>query len=431
MRKALLDKLPENNICGLINNKTNHNNAVTLFKVAENFNMENDAKTALNCIERCFFSVSKCRSMLELDCALLSKVISSSELNVISELEVFSLVAAWVGHDLGKRKKLARRLLSKVRLPLLSDGALKHLLNDTRWLDDGCLALLSNALNRKGAHPSNRHCSQNSFDVLFLGDESFKLNCATFKTTEMPGWSRTGYSRCEAVSAQGEVYFFGARGYETTCIQKYSVAEESFETVGELPFIDWCVCAFGDGIYVIGGCHAIEYGFCCARFNCKDRSLEPATDLNVARSWAACAAFQGKVVVSGGFAGNRTIRQVEALDCAAGRWSSMPSLVYPISHHSMVAASGSKLFVVALQPWLWEMYDAVCGKFVAFKVQISRQQLTEKAVEVGGKLVLFCKDRSVLTLDLETSEISHLPVDLFESVKYYGCVKIPHGKFHA
>ena len=64
-----------------------------------------------------------CTSFLELDLKLISKILSSSELNIDSEMEVFNAVVSWLGHK-KERSKYAKYLFLKVRIFLLSDPAL-------------------------------------------------------------------------------------------------------------------------------------------------------------------------------------------------------------------------------------------------------------------------------------------------------------------
>ena len=52
-------------------------------------------------------------------------MLSSSDLNIDSELQVFNAFHSWLCHDITERRKYAKELLSKVCLPLLSTSALE------------------------------------------------------------------------------------------------------------------------------------------------------------------------------------------------------------------------------------------------------------------------------------------------------------------
>ena len=57
------------------------------------------------------------------------KIVLSSELNIHSEIEIFNASISWLKHKTETRKKLEKEVLSKVRLHLVSDHAMKHLLD--------------------------------------------------------------------------------------------------------------------------------------------------------------------------------------------------------------------------------------------------------------------------------------------------------------
>ena len=83
----------------------------------------------MSLIEQCFSMFADSEIFLELEFNYIIKIISSSGLNIDSELQVFNAADSWLSHDITERSKYAKDLLSKVRLPLLSISALKQVLN--------------------------------------------------------------------------------------------------------------------------------------------------------------------------------------------------------------------------------------------------------------------------------------------------------------
>ncbi|KAL9952772.1 hypothetical protein ACROYT_G040072 [Oculina patagonica] len=75
--------------------------------------------------------------------------ISSDEINVSAEEDVFKIILAWIDHDKGKRKKYFAELFRQVRLVyvsrdfLISDVVTNELVNDNK----GCLDLAKNAVH--------------------------------------------------------------------------------------------------------------------------------------------------------------------------------------------------------------------------------------------------------------------------------------------
>ena len=90
------------------------------------------------------------KSFLELDYETLEKILDSSDLYVSSEFEVLNAAGNWLNHNIDERSKFARKLLMKVRLPLLSEAALKFILNKHTSFSKNseCDAILKQVLNR-------------------------------------------------------------------------------------------------------------------------------------------------------------------------------------------------------------------------------------------------------------------------------------------
>ena len=91
------------------------------------FKLKTSRDESMRFIERCFPIVAESKDFSELDFVSLVKITSSSELNIDSELQVFDTFYSWLYHDITERRKYAKELLSKVRLPLLSIPALEQI----------------------------------------------------------------------------------------------------------------------------------------------------------------------------------------------------------------------------------------------------------------------------------------------------------------
>ena len=96
-----------------------------------------------------FREVMKSEEYALLPCELLIKVISSDDLNIIAEEEVYEAVMSWVKHDLNNRVKQLPGLIRFVRMPLIS----KHYLLNRVDIDSlirsnmSCRDLLDEAKN--------------------------------------------------------------------------------------------------------------------------------------------------------------------------------------------------------------------------------------------------------------------------------------------
>ena len=119
-----MNEVKENELYKTFEGKINTNNVAALYFFFELFSSANASKPSFQFIERCFQMFVDSTSFLELDFKHISKILSSSELNIDSEMEVFNAIVSWLGHN-KERSKYAKGLFLKFRLLLLSDPALE------------------------------------------------------------------------------------------------------------------------------------------------------------------------------------------------------------------------------------------------------------------------------------------------------------------
>ena len=144
------------------------------------YNLNDLSKLTLNYIELWFTTVAETNNFLELDFPLMKRIISSSNLHITSEIEVFSAANEWVSYRLDERTKHAKSVLSLIRLPLLTEPALVQVLNKSTSFHeaDECLTLINEILENIELYykrsPSScfttRYYKENNFDVLHCGD---------------------------------------------------------------------------------------------------------------------------------------------------------------------------------------------------------------------------------------------------------------------
>ena len=137
--------------------------------------------------------------------------------------------------------------------------------------------------------------------------------------------------------------------------------------------------------------------------------------------YAACAVFEGKIIVSGGY--NNAGNTVESYDVKGDRWSPMPSMINGHYHHYSVAVKG-KLFVVDYYGRL-EVFDNNCKKFVALKPRPGENELMNAAYSIGGKIVLIRDGKSSYFYDVDTGEWSDELHRGTEGDGHFACARIP------
>ena len=424
---------------------------VTLYlKLACVFNLSVVAHTILKVIERCFTNVIETENFLQLNVRLVKKILSSSELHITSELEVFNAVQDWINFDTDGRRKFARHLLSAVRLPLLSDPALEHLLRSSVCKNDsGCASLVRSVLLDRNKHCRKnvdiRHCSQSSFEI-FLSSRNRKLkqvgsgeNFQNFKFSCLVEKNEKIY---RAVVVGGEIYVVARKlagsNKRTLVIKKLWSAFEKWETVAELDYRRrFAVCQFASHLYIVGG---IKSGQLCAdslSFDTKLERVRVVSGLKVASYNPACAAFDGKIVACGGFVPEgqvegiyRCSERVEAFDHVGGSWSPMPSMTRSYNDHCSVAVK-SKLFVIGLCDQPCEVFDKFTNSFSviasSFIIENSYSRDVPGAVLMGKKIVIFGREENTIVFyDVEKDEWHQESCEYINGMMYKSCVKIAH-----
>ena len=100
-------------------NKMTSRNNLLYHKIAEIFKLSGLIQTSMSYADRCFLMVAKTKNFLELDFALVKKILQSSKLHITSELEVFNAANDWISYKSEERIKHAKDIILTVRLPLL------------------------------------------------------------------------------------------------------------------------------------------------------------------------------------------------------------------------------------------------------------------------------------------------------------------------
>ena len=438
------------------------NNSLVFHRIAQVFNLPDLTQTILAYTERCFTMVAETDNFLELDFVLLKKILSSSKLHLTSEVEVFNAADKWLRHDVEGRGKLAKEVLMTVRLSLLSDAALDSLLraNSPICSDSECKLILGSVLRNKDylSLPSKsfepRYCDQNLYDV-FVCQKLQGVTC--LKQMNGKNFQRAESNKTVAVNVnyknvsaavclKGDIYIFSVEvngcGDKVIAIRKHSAASNLWS--GDAVEInyreEYCVCALVDSVYVIGGKIAPSRFSRphCVRYDAREDAVLCDVATDAARSSAACAVFEGAVVVSGGLvqydfpstgpfvASTNTVRAYER---ESNTWFEMPKTVSDKCRHALVAApERGKLFAVGtFNPC--EVFDRAAGSFAVVKRLARIDHFSNervKAVRVGSRIAVFGgKCSTIVFYDLDADEWSEEAREFLPGVQYHAGFKVP------
>ena len=412
-----------------IKDEINVNNVAALYYSSQLFSL---SEPPLRFIERCFPMFVDSLNFLELDVMSVAKLLSSSELNVDTEFQVFEAANGWLSHNLEERGKHASYIFSKIRVSLLSTPALKHISNKHNVY-----------LHASSKRSSIRYCKQENFNIIVCGSTDVKAPDAVSDVISVQASNRysvnilpqteAGGSRNyrAAVCVKGKVYAFDGvhgNGRLARSVEMYSPATKTWQVVAGMDVLyftyGYCACSFADKIYLIGATASRERST-CVEFDTKNLTWNQVGGTNRERCHAACAVFEGKITVcGGGFYGEKT---VEVYDPFEDSWTYMPSMIKARIYHKSVAVK-NKLFVFESCRSSAEVFDSVCNKFVLIKVpkQIASSfRSVVGVVAVGSKIFIFGNRGCVTTFDRNKKEWAQTCCEATKKTLWFSCAKIP------
>ena len=179
--------------------------------------------------------VSETQNVLALDLSFVYKIISSSGIRLTSELEVFSAVDAWTSYNITERNKFAKELLLKVRIPLLTNHAVKSLFDTKSCFlkNKECVTILKNVVQSKEivfpkkytSYYTNRFCNQSMFNIIISGGIKLnplkKVHFIDGKTLKrIKGFNSLSKHQFlhEVIFSKGDIYVFG--GWKTHYVRR-------------------------------------------------------------------------------------------------------------------------------------------------------------------------------------------------------------------
>ena len=451
--KVLLEEVEEKKIYSSARSKIDINNCLVLYYVANIFELSSLSEESLCLIERCFTAVAQSSNFLLLDLVLVSKILSSSGLNIDSELQVFNPGYSWLRYDINERRKHAKIILSKVRLPLLSAPALKEVLEKilTLGINDEYFSSIEESLkNRSHLIETNhnterRYCSQDDFKVVVCGgyDECYvtkevkQIRSNNLSEASNLPRMKEGRSCFGSVCVEGEVYVFGGTAYEKalTSVEKYSPATNTWEHICDLhdDRTSFSTCSFMNSVYVIGGFIKKSHTASCVKLCATKLRWKVVSEMAELRRNASACVFEGSIVASGGYNNyNGRLETVEKYDHAADTWTNMPGMVQTRCYHKSVAVR-NKLFVVGGHEDSYEVYDSFTNKFAYVNVPLQNfeDDLFEEpngVIATKSKILVFYDFGCVFVYDLNKDEWTEESCEATKNLRYFSCAKLPITK---
>ncbi|XP_078353489.1 kelch-like protein 11 [Oculina patagonica] len=364
-------------------------NCISTFYFAEKYQCDELVANSRKFIHANFVSVAEMNEFLNLEAKEVERWISSDEISVAFEEDVFRIISKWVEQNKSERKAAFEELFRHVRLVLLSrDYLLDVVTNELVRENSVCLRLISDSIKlttfasedddlplspRKGLETRVIVACGGKYTFCYLPEKNewkrlpdglsgknqktqmrkFRDQLYTFPKYGKAerydpffnGWSTLDLYTSSAVTVvKGEIYDIEVNtSTKKTTIKRYNTWSCSWQTVlssHEGCRDDSCVVAAGNHLYVLGGMppQQSKYVTKAERFDVVENKWQEIGNMQQERGYAFGVATQGKIFVAGGKPLTRTC---EMYNISTNEWQSIASLNVYRGCASMVCLKGT------------------------------------------------------------------------------------------
>ena len=375
-----------------------HINCISTFYLAEKYECDELITNSRLYIHDNIVTVAKLDEFLQLEAKEIEKWISSDEITVKEEADVFKIVLDWVNHRKSERKTAFEELFRHVRLRFLSRDYLEDVVtNELVRENSACVKLVMDAAMKMATFVDEDHLPQlprkgqetrvivargGKYTFCYIPEEDlwkrlpdglkdknanlhqmikFRDQLFIFGRNEdterydpaFNVWSELNLYRDSAklVVLKGEIYAVEVNIYNTnTTIKKYNVKRCTWETLissCEGCRENACVIAAGSHLYLFGGKipYREVYVATAERFDTVKNKWEEIADMHEGRSCAFGVATENKIFVTGGLRDRTRLKTCEIYIISTNEWQLVANLNVPRCYGSMVCLNG-KLYVL-------------------------------------------------------------------------------------
>ena len=372
-------------------------NCISTFYLAEKYDCVELIHNSRKFIHENFASVGEMDEFLSLKAKEAAVWISSDEIAVKAEADVFKIILKWVEHGKTERKAAFEELFRHVRLNFLSRDCLEDVVTNELVRENlACVKLVMDATVKMATFTSEDDLPQSPrkgletrvilacggrFTFCYLPEKNqwkrlpdgsternqktqmltFRDQLYTFKEFSKAekydpvfnGWSKSDLRDLSADSAtvtvvKGDVYAIEVnKPVGKSTIKRYNVELCTWQTVVESPQgcrNSCCVIAGGSYLYLLGGSVPgnASYVSKAERFNIAETKWEEIADMQQGRGGAFGVASEDKIFVAGGLnEKNKVSKKCEMYNVSTNEWQFIGSLNTWRVYGSMVCLSGT------------------------------------------------------------------------------------------
>ena len=373
-----------------------HINCISTFYLAEKYECDELITNSRLFIHKNIVAVAKLDEFLLLQAKEIERWISSDEITVNEEADVFKIILDWVNHRKSERKTVFEELFGHVRLGFLSRDCLEDVVtNELVRENSACVKLVMDAAMKMATFLDEDHLLQsprkgqeirvivarggkytfcyipeedlwkrlpdglkdknaNSNQMIKFRDQLFIFGRNEDTKRYDPAfnvWSELNLYRDSAklVVLKGEIYAVKVES-RNTIMEKYNAKRCTWETLissCEGFRENACVIAAGSHLYLFGGKIPFRevYVVKAERFDTVKNKWEEIADMQEGRSCAFGVATENKIFVTGGLRNGTRLKTCEIYNISTNEWQLVANLNVPRFHGSMVCLNG-KLYVL-------------------------------------------------------------------------------------
>ncbi|KAM8930522.1 actin-binding protein IPP [Pelodytes ibericus] len=359
--------------CDFLKDQIDPGNCIGFFQFSEQLSCQPLFEYTESYIHRHFPELLVGDEFLALSKDQLVRILSSEELCIEDEHQVFTGAMLWLQRDVGVRKRHVVEVMEPVRFPLLPPQRLQKNIEDVA--DFSLRVALQTLLREYYEHsPSPKEKKICTFlqatrvrprkkarkFLYAIGGytrlqggrwtDSRALSCVERFDTFSPFWStvssihqaRSGMS---VAVLNGRIYVVGGEKDSMIfdCVECYDTVNKQWTAVSSMnqPRCGLGVSACHGAIYAMGGWVGAEIGGSIERFSPEENAWEMVGDMAVPRYNFACCEREGLIYVAGGISHQGIeLTTVEAYDPIGRRWSSLPPMRYFRAYLGLAALEG-------------------------------------------------------------------------------------------
>uniref|UniRef100_A0A3P9C6F7 Kelch like family member 17 n=1 Tax=Maylandia zebra TaxID=106582 RepID=A0A3P9C6F7_9CICH len=362
--------------CKFLLSQLDPSNCLGIRGFADTHSCSDLLKSAHKYVLQHFVEVSKTEEFMLLPLKQVLDLISSDNLNVPSEEEVYRAVLSWVKHDIDGRRQHVPWLMKCVRLPLLRRDFLMSNV-DTELLvrhHSECKDLLIEALKyhlmpeQRGVLSNSRtrprRC-EGASPVLFAvgGGSLFAIHgdCEAYDTRtdrwHMVASMSTRRARVGVAAIGNRLYAVGGCAFiyirvalfsydgtsDLATVESYDPITNSWQPEVSMGTRRSClgVAVLHDGsLYAVGGYDSSSHLATVEKYDPQSNTWTAIANMLSRRSSAGVAVLDGMLYVAGGNDGTSCLNSVERFNPKTNTWEGVAAMNIRRSTHDLVAMDG-------------------------------------------------------------------------------------------